>query len=111
MEDIGEMLIIFDPKKPGQRICVLMAPHQASDFHHAHLLLAGHPLRAGGHLQLGPSSCLQTPSIPSASWLLASHYLHLIYDFTMPALGLKYKPVACKVRPVATTLPEAAWPK
>ena len=111
MEDIGEMLIIFDPKKPGRCIRVPMAPHQASDFHRAHLLLNEHPLCAGGHLQLGPSCCSQAPSIPSASWLLALHYLHSIYDFTMPALGLKYKPVARKVQPVAMTLPEAAQPK
>ena len=96
-EDIGETLIIFDPKKPGCHIHVPMEPHQESDFHHAHLLLTGHPLCTGGHFQLGPSSCLQAPSIPFASWLLASHYLHSIYDFTMPALGLKYKPVARKV--------------
>jgi hypothetical protein len=41
---------------------------------------------------------------------MAAHYLRTIYDFTALALGLKYKPVARKVRPVATTLPEAVRP-
>ena len=33
-EDIGETLIIFDPKKPGHHIRVPMAPHCANELHH-----------------------------------------------------------------------------
>ena len=91
-EDVGETLIIFDPKKPGQRMRVPMTPHHAGKFHHTHLALT-------------------VPSLLSANLPMASYYLHAVYDFTMPALGLKYKLVAHKVWPVAMMLPEIAHPK
>ena len=109
-EDVGETLIIFDPKKPGRRMRVPMLPHQASEHHHAHLVLAAPSLV---HTSPVHSSLVTqpVPSLLSAYLPMASHYLRTVYDFTTPALGLKYKPVARKVRPVATTLPEAARPK
>ena len=92
MEDVGETLIIFDPKKPGQQMRVPMTPHHAGKFHCAHLALT-------------------VPSLLSANLPMASYYLCAVYNFTMPVLGLKYKPVASKVWPVAMTLPENACPK
>ena len=91
-EDVGETLIIFDPKKPGRRMRVPMTPHHAGKFHCAHLART-------------------VPSLLSANLPMASYYLDAVYNFMMPALGLKYKPVAHKVWPVAMMLPEIAHPK
>ena len=110
-EDIGETLIIFDPKKPGRRLHVPMMPHRAGDLHHAHLVLAERPLCRASPLEPSPGSQLKIPSLLSAYLPMAAQYLRTVYDFTTPALGLKYKPVARKIWPVATTLPEAARPK
>ena len=98
-EDVGETLIIFDPRKPGQQMWVPMTPHQTGEYHHAHLMLLAPSPSLGHRLQDSP--------LLSASLPMASHYLCTVYDFTTPVLGLKYKPVACEGWPVATTLPEA----
>ena len=92
MEDVGGTLIIFDPKKPGQWMRVPMTPHHAGEFHCAHLALT-------------------VPSLLSANLLMASYYLRAVYDFMVPVLGLKYMPVARKVRPVAATLAKNTHPK
>ena len=111
MEDIGETLIIFDPKKPGRHIQVPMTRHKAGEFHHTHLMLTTPPLFVGVPGQAALPGLLRVPSLLSANLPMASHYLRTVYNFTTPALGLKYKPVARKVRPVATTLSEAAQPR
>jgi hypothetical protein len=105
-EDMGETLIIFDPKNPGRRMRVPMMPHRAGENHQAHLMLTTPSPPCIAKI----SSQHMIPSLAAASLPVASHYLRSTYDFMMPALGLKYKPVARKVRPVATTLPEAAQP-
>lgn len=54
------------------------------------------------------------PAIPHLSSVvspLSRTYLFQNYDFNTPALGLRYKSVDRKVRPVPMTLPEAAQPK
>ena len=110
-EDIGETLIIFDPKKPGHRIRVPMMHHKAGEFHHTNLMLTTPPPFVGVPGQVALPGLLRVPSLLSANLPMASHYLCTVYDFTIPALGLKYKPVAHKVLPVATILPEAAQPR
>ena len=105
-EDVGETLVIFDPKQAGRRVRVPMTPHRAGEHHQAHLLLTTPPSKV-----LDPVGTVRIPSLVSANLPGAAHYLRTVYDFAAPALGLKYKPVAQKVRPVATTLPEQARPK
>jgi hypothetical protein len=104
MEDIGEMLIVFDLKKPGRHLRVPMTPHHAGEHHHAHLMLTmPPPFGLSGIYSKRKILYLEAADLP-----MALQYLRSVYDFTMPALGLKYKPVARKIRPVATTLLEEA---
>ena len=91
-EDVGETLVIFDPKQAGCHVRVPMTPHCAGEHHQAHLLLATPPSPV-----LGPMGAVQIPSLFSANLPMAVHYLKMVYDCTTPALGLKYKPVARKV--------------
>jgi len=51
------------------------------------------------------------PSLLSANSPFADQYFWETYDFSPSALGLIYKPVYRKVRPVATTMPEDTVPK
>jgi hypothetical protein len=38
-EDVGEMLIIFDPKKPGRRMRVPLTPHHTGEHRQTNLML------------------------------------------------------------------------
>ena len=84
-----------------------MTPHHSNKLHQMHLLLNA----PSSLLVSGPFGLIRPPSLLSANLPMVVHYLKTVYDCTTPALGLKYKPVARKVWPVATTLPEQARPK
>ena len=89
-EDVGETLIVFDPKKPGCCVWVPMTPHHSSKHHQMPLFLT-----APSSLPVsGPLGMVRTLSLLSANLPMAVHYLKTVYDCMTPALGLKYKPVA-----------------
>ena len=82
MEDIGEMLIIFDPKKPGCCLQVPMMPH------HAHLVLTEQTLCRDSPLGPDAGGQLHISSLLSAYLPMASQYLCAVYDFMMSELVL-----------------------
>ena len=93
-EEAGDILVIIDPAHPGHRLRIPMRPHTPS-----HILYG---------LFLSAVSPSLLPRLSSIASPLSWSYLKETYSHTVPALGLRYKPVDRKVCPVPTTLPEAA---
>ncbi|KIJ38551.1 hypothetical protein M422DRAFT_258658 [Sphaerobolus stellatus SS14] len=134
-KDIGDMLVMQDLLRPAYRLHMPMRPYVArarTSGPSCNLLLmqmiTGAALTATSlsmfaGTQTVPTPLvassiksslipeLPTPALTSVKSPFADHYFREIYDFASAALGLKYKPVNRKVRPVPTTMPEEAVPK
>jgi hypothetical protein len=136
-EDIGTTLVMQDPTRPGYRLRVPMKHHiLAQNATGPQCNLALSRIVAGATLaatSLSISSkgqvptytpiiatsnhsgkislALPTPALMAVESPLAERYFREVYEFVPAALGLKYKPVDRKVKPVPTTMPKDAIPK
>ena len=117
-EEAGDVLVIEDPGKTGHRLRIPMRPHTNTQQPHSlflstdaviqELLPSHSAVTVQAHGVVPPSLI---PHLSSVASPLSRSYFADTYEWTVPALGLRYKTVDRKVRPVPTTLPEAARPK
>jgi hypothetical protein len=115
-EDAGDILIVNYPKCPGHHLRIPMQPHSSPHLPQSHFFSLDEE-EATSVYQVNSviaSRAICSPRSPCLSWVispLSRSYLVQTYNFTVPALGIHYKPVDRKIHPVPTTLPEAARPK
>ena len=115
-EDTGDILIIMDPDHPGHCLRIPMRLHSNPHLPCSHFLAMDREGTEGAYqvnsvLTSGTNDTVKIPHLSSVVSPLSRNYWALTYDYHVLALGLRYKPVDRKIRPVATTLPEAARPK
>lgn len=104
-EETGGVLVIKDPSNPEHRLRVPMRPHVTLHSPSSHFATADAP--AYSAIALGRV----TPKFRDTNPVLAQYFLPDFTSIPTSILGLKYKPVERKVRPVPTTMPEATRPK
>jgi len=134
-EDVRETLVLQDPSRPGFKLRIPMQPHKnpphappscnvllsqfATLTAATSLSILATPqtpsimtLLVASSVEMGYIlDSLPTPTLLSGNSPFSGRYFCEIYEFSPSALGLKYKPVERKIRPVTTTMPEDAVPK